>query len=185
MAKKGRDENGKFVEGNQISVGNNGGAPTDYLPEYSEQAYNYCLLGATDKHLADFFGVHESTINNWKKEYTEFLESIKRGKEQADVEIAQSLFKKAKGFHQKVLKAFKVRNTINGEGSTESIEIAEDELYFPPDTTAIIFWLKNRQPELWRDKQEIEGNINTTNQVDLSKLDAETLRKLKDSQKKA
>lgn len=156
MAKKGRDEKGKFTEGNQISVGNEGGRPTDFKEEFIDLAYNYTLLGATDEILSKYFDVDVSTIGNWKNAHPEFLASIKRGKEQADIEVVESLFKKAKGFSQKVIKAFKVKNSVNGEGSSESIELAEDELYFPPDTTAIIFWLKNRQPELWRDKQEID-----------------------------
>ncbi len=54
------------------------GRPTDFKNEYVELAYNYCLLGATDKELATFFNVCEATINNWKISNPDFLESIKR-----------------------------------------------------------------------------------------------------------
>ena len=56
------------------------GRPTNYKKEYDEQAYKLCLLGATDKEMADFFNVKEQTINNWKKNHPSFFESIKRGK---------------------------------------------------------------------------------------------------------
>ena len=68
------------------------GRPTEYKPEYDEQAYNYCLLGATDKQLATFFDVSEQTINAWKHKHPSFLESLRRGKEIADARVAQALF---------------------------------------------------------------------------------------------
>lgn len=183
MAKqdKNRDHKGKFVEGHNVSVGNDGGRPTDYKEEYNDLAYKYCLLGATDAQLAEYFEVSIATIHNWKKEQPKFLDAIKKGKEQADIEIVDSLFNKAKGFTRKVEKTFKLKTTQNGIGSTEKLEKTEDEIYIPPDTTAIIFWLKNRQPDKWRDKTEVET---TQGKIDLSKLtDEEKADLLKISRK--
>lgn len=143
-------------KGNKYAEGNKGGRPTDYQPEYNEQVYKLCLLGATDKDLADFFNVDERTVNNWKEKHDEFFQSLKKGKQEADIVIADALFNKAKGFTVKTQKAFKLKNQENGKGSTESIEIVEVEETYPPDTTAIIFWLKNRQPDKWRDKRELD-----------------------------
>lgn len=126
------------------------GRPTDYKPEYVKLAYNYCLLGATDKELGDYFGVTESTINLWKIEHPEFLESIKNGKEKADAEVVQSLHKRASGYRQKVQKAMQYQGDV---------VIAEIEEEVAPDTTAAIFWLKNRQGRNWRDKQDIDLNV--------------------------
>lgn len=123
-----------------------GGRPTKFKPEYCELAYNYCLLGATDAKLAQFFDVSEQTINTWKSEHPQFLESLKKGKEQADAIVAQSLFKRATGYEHDAVKIF------NDQGSPMVVDYVER---FPPDTTAAIFWLKNRQPALWRDKQEL------------------------------
>ena len=121
------------------------GRPTEYKPEYDEQAYNYCLLGATDKQLATFFDVSEQTINAWKHKHPSFLESLRRGKEIADARVAQALFSRATGYEhpEDDIKA------VNGE--TPTIK------RYPPDPTSMIFWLKNRQPKLWRDKPESEG----------------------------
>lgn len=127
-----------------------GGRPSKYKPEYSAQAYKLCLLGATDKELADFFEVTESTLNLWKKEYQEFSESLKRGKMEADSNVASRLFRRATGYsHPDVdIKIYK--------GKVIKTELTK---HYPPDSTAAIFWLKNRQPEKWRDKQEIKHSL--------------------------
>lgn len=124
--------------------------PSKYKQEYADQAYKLCLLGATDKELADFFGTTEQSINAWKGKYSEFFESIKRGKDDADAKIAQSLYHRAKGYKHEAVKILQ----HNGE----VIQVPYTE-HYPPDTTACIFWLKNRQPKLWRDKQEHEVTV--------------------------
>jgi hypothetical protein len=126
------------------------GRPTLYKPEYDEQVYKLCLLGAKDKEIADFFDVDEATINRWKLEHQNFCESIKNGKVNADIEIAQSLHKRAKGYEI-------IEEVITKEG------IQEVKKHIAPDPTSIIFWLKNRQPKMWRDKQEIDQT--TTHQL--------------------
>lgn len=144
---------------NKTKKSNPVGRPSLYKDEYKDQAYNYCLLGATDKELAQFFDVQESTINNWKIDYPEFLESIKKGKEIADAEIASSLFNRARGAVVNVQQAFKTKSvTYNEQGKkceVESIEIVNLRQEQPPDTTASIFWLKNRRPGNWRDKADM------------------------------
>lgn len=126
------------------------GRPTKYKPEFAKQAYKLCLLGATDKRIADFFEVTESTLNLWKQEHPEFSESLKAGKEEADAIVAQSLFHRATGYSHPDLdiKMYK--------GKVIRTDLVK---HYPPDSTAAIFWLKNRQPRMWRDKQEVEHSI--------------------------
>ncbi|EAX47547.1 conserved hypothetical protein [Thermosinus carboxydivorans Nor1] len=126
------------------------GRPTEYKAEYAEQAYKLCLLGATDKEIADFFGVNEKTLNNWKQKHPDFLQSLKEGKEEADAKVAKSLYHRALGYSHEAVKIMQY------EGEVIQVPYIE---HYPPDTTACIFWLKNRQPKLWRDKveQEITG----------------------------
>jgi hypothetical protein len=124
------------------------GRPTDYLEEYNEQAKKLCLLGATDKELADFFDVAESTINLWKKTHPEFSESIKEGKLQADANVSERLYSRAMGYSHPEDKIF------NNAGSEMVVKTVK---HYPPDTAAAIFWLKNRRPDKWRDKQEIDN----------------------------
>ena len=122
-----------------------GGRPTDYKEEYAEQARKLCLLGATDANLADFFGVVESTINNWKIANPEFLESLKAGKMLADAVVAESLYHRATGYSHQEEKVF------NNGGEIVTYESVK---HYAPDPTSAIFWLKNRQPDKWREKQE-------------------------------
>lgn len=121
--------------------------PTKYNKVFAEQARKLCLLGATDADLADFFGVHEDTINEWKKRHKEFSVSIKAGKDQADSEVADRLYQRARGF----------------EHDSEEIKVVAGEVVrvpvrkvYPPDTTAAIFWMKNRQKDKWRDRHEVD-----------------------------
>ena len=132
---------------------NKTGRPTSYNTDYNEQVFKLCLLGATDKDIADFFGVAESTLNKWKLEHSEFSESIKKGKKNADANISAALYHRAIGFTKKDCeKVFQYQGSIVRAKTNE---------YFPPDTAAAIFWLKNRQPQLWRDKQ-VQEFTNTT-----------------------
>lgn len=132
------------------------GRPTKYNEEMNVQVLKLCILGATDKEIADFFNIAESTLNEWKKTYPAFSESIKKGKMEADMNVASSLYQRATGFKTKTQKAFKIRKHENGKGSTEDVKVVTVEEAYPPDSTSAIFWLKNRRPEQWRDKKEIE-----------------------------
>jgi len=142
---------------NKFAKGNDGGRPTLYKDEYAEQAYKFCLLGATDTELADFFNVDERTINNWKTEHEEFFQSVTRGKVQADAEIANSFYNRAKGFEIDSEKIFQ---------SEGQIIRADTKTYFPPDAGAALNWLKNRQPKKWRDKTEVETTIKVGKDLD-------------------
>lgn len=126
---------------------NQGGRPSKYKPAYDNQAYKLALLGATDKELADFFEVSEWTINKWKKEFPKFSQSLKRGKLQADSIVAEKLFKRATGYSHPDSQIF----IYYGKPV-----VVKTIKHYPPDTTAGIFWLKNRAKATWRDKHEIE-----------------------------
>lgn len=134
-----------------------GGRPTDYKDEYTELAYKYCLLGATDETLAEYFDVCEKTINNWKIEYPEFLQSIKRGKHVADAEIAHSLYHRAKGYEHDDI------HISNYQGDITQTPIIK---HYPPDTGAAFIWLKNRAS--WQDKSSVDQNITLTPIVNLN-----------------
>lgn len=134
------------------------GRKSEYRIEYADQALKLCLLGATDKELAEFFSVSEQTLNKWKKDYPEFLESLKKGKNIADANVASRLYNRAIGYSCKATKFATSEGRI-----TDSKEYIE---HYPPDTTAAIFWLKNRQPEKWRDKKEVDANVNLGDELE-------------------
>jgi hypothetical protein len=127
-----------------------GGRPTSFRPEYVPLAYKMCLLlNATNKELAGVFDVTEATIAIWKNEYPEFLDAVRKGKELADAKIAKRLFERANGYEHKSEKIFADPKT----GTVLRVPIVEK---YPPEVTAIRFWLTNRQPAKFRDKQVIE-----------------------------
>jgi hypothetical protein len=140
------------------------GRPTLYKASMNKQAEKLCKLGATDKELADFFDIAESTLNLWKNEHPKFMESIKKGKVFADANVAESLYRRATGYsHPDV-----------------DIRVIDDQIiqtritkHYPPDTPAGIFWLKNRQKHKWRDKIEqgfTDAEGNDINPVTIFKL---------------
>jgi hypothetical protein len=124
-----------------------GGRPSDYQVGFNKQAFKLCLLGATDKELADFFGVTEKTLNTWKEKHPRFLQSLKDGKENADANVSNRLYNRALGYsHPDV-------HITSYEGDVTLTPITK---HYPPDPTSCIFWLKNRQRGKWRDRQEVE-----------------------------
>ena len=105
------------------------------------------VAGWTDAQMADFFGVTEQTWNNWKTAHPEFFESIKDWRLEADNRVERSLYERATGYTCPETK------TASHEGKiTDQVTV---EKHYPPETTAAIFWLKNRQPDKWRDKKEV------------------------------
>ncbi len=132
------------------------GQPTKYKYEYNEQVTKLCRLGATDKEIADFFNICEATVNNWKKAEPQFLESIKKGKIEADMNVAESLYKRAMGYEYEETKV-----------SNNDTVITTKQVI--PDTAAIMAWLNNRRPESFRSKQYVESeNVNHNLNDDVS-----------------
>lgn len=138
------------------------GRPTGYKKEYAGQARKLCELGATDVDLADFFEVSDRTIYRWASKYDEFCQALKAGKGMADDRVERSLYHKAVGYSFDSEKVFQHQGQIVRAPTREHV---------PPDTTAAIFWLKNRRKDEWRDKQEHEH----TGQVVMIAKEAEDL----------
>lgn len=123
------------------------GRPTRYKAEFAEQAYKLCLLGLTDAEMAQFFGIQESTLNNWKKRHKPFMQSIEQGRIPADMEVAVKLRERAMGYTHPEEKIF-----IH-EGKVIRVQTQK---HYPPDERALRLWLMNRQPGKWRDRVQHE-----------------------------
>ncbi len=124
------------------------GRPSGYRPELVERAYRMSLLGLTDHQLADFLGISCETLYSWKVSYPEFRESIARGKIEADARVAEALYRRACGYSHPAVKIFMP------SGASEPVFVPYTQ-HYPPDTKAALRWLMNRQPALWRDRQEV------------------------------
>lgn len=127
--------------------------------------------GLTEEQIAKNMGVSRSTLSDYKVKYPDILRAIKNSKEVADREVENALFNKATGYTVKLKKPMKMRHVEYDEVSGrkvaeyERIEYIEEEVHVPADTTAQIFWLKNRKPNEWRDK------VTVTDESSLEKLD--------------
>lgn len=152
------------------------GRKSSYKEEYANQALKLCLLGATDKELAEFFSVSEQTLNKWKKDYPEFLESLKKGKNIADANVASKLYNRAIGYDFEE-KHFEIKQ-VGKEKPPQFVESKRIKKHIPADITAAIFWLKNRQPDKWRDKKEVDANVNLSDE--LESMTDEQLQKIID-----
>lgn len=129
------------------------GRPSKYKPEFVAQAAKLCALGATDIELADFFEVDVRTLHRWKGEHEDFCHSLKGGKEVADERVERSLFARATGYEH---------DEVDIRVVDHQIIQTKIRKFYPPDTTAAIFWLKNRRSDLWRDKTEQDVNVKRT-----------------------
>ncbi len=102
--------------------------------------------GLTDEQIAKNMGISRSTLYNWESRYCDIFDALKRGKEVADYEVENALFKRACGYRYA-----EITKKVNPD--TQCLEtVSQVEKEMPPDTTAQIFWLKNRRPDKWRDK---------------------------------
>lgn len=110
--------------------------------------------GLTDEQIAHNIGITRSTLSEWKKKHSEISDTLKRGKEVVDRLVENALLKRALGYEF---------DEITFE---QGIEVKRVRKMVNPDTTAQIFWLKNRKPDAWRDKREQDINFNPSNMTD-------------------
>lgn len=113
--------------------------------------------GLTDEQIAHNMKISVATLYNYKNKYLEILEALKKGKEIVDYEVENSLLKKALGYTK----------TLNKQKVTNLGDVIDykEEIHVAPDTTAIIYWLNNRRPKQWRNKQEIDTYSNNKVQI--------------------
>lgn len=141
--------------------------PSKFKPEFIAQAEKLCRLGATDMELADFFDVEVRTLYRWKADNEQFCQALKSGKNEADDRVERSLYARANGYeHDEV----DIRVVQGGIVQTPIRK------YYPPDTTAAIFWLKNRRAAEWRETKAVEltgeGGGPVLNEIVIKVVDA-------------
>lgn len=129
---------------------NKGGRPSVYREEFAAQTRKLCALGHTDQEVADFLNVSRNTLDRWRGLYPEFCDALKMGKAPADERVERSLFHRAVGY------TFEAEEVFQYQGQIVRAKVRK---HVPPDTTAAIFWLKNRRKDLWRDVHRHEVGL--------------------------
>lgn len=142
---------GGLVDVIGVDGGAIGGNASKYNPAFARVAYNIALLGGTPKSLADILNVSEQTVYNWLKTHNDFHIAWYGGKDFADANVVKSLYKRAVGYDREV--------TESREDKDGNVMESTKVLVFAPDVNAQVFWLKNRQPHLWKENVEVQEEV--------------------------
>lgn len=128
--------------------------------------------GLTEEQIAHNMGIAYSTLKNWKDKHMAILAALKRGKEVIDRQVENALLQRALGYEY-------TETTLEYVPELDEMRVTKEVTkQVAPDTTAQIFWLKNRKPQEWRDKRDVDlsGSISTNNPFE--ELTTEELKKL-------
>ena len=127
------------------------GRKSAFRPEHISIAKACARFGAIEEEIADELNIGITTLERWKEKYPEFRGALNVGKQAADDRVERSLYQRANGYSHPAVKVFMKR-----DGTIVEHQYIE---HYPPETTAMIYWLKNRRPERWRDVQNIEARM--------------------------
>lgn len=132
--------------------------------------------GLTDEQISQNIGISRDTFYRWKKEYTDISDTLKRGKEVVDRQVENALLKRALGYEYDEITKEICEDAETGKPKLAVTKVVTKQVV--PDTTAQIFWLKNRKPDMWRDRKDLDlsGGIKLENPYE--GLTTEQLKKL-------
>lgn len=122
----------------------------------------YARQGLTDKEIAKKLGISKSAFYSYQSLFPEFRDAIIRGKAPIDFEAENALLKRALGYQYE-----EAHTEIRKVGEKEYKLVRKVTKHVPPDVTALIFWLKNRMKDRWKDKQEFGFDEDITINVNL------------------
>lgn len=137
-----------LVEGKWSPVARKGKYEYWITPEGLLKIEGWARDGLVDEQIAENIGIRAGTLYDWKNRFPDISEALKKGKEVVDRQVENALLKRALGY---------TYAEITYENGVETKRVIKEVV---PDTTAQIFWLKNRKPEIWRDKREISTDDN-------------------------
>lgn len=124
--------------------------------------------GLTDEQIAKNIGISRSTLNEWKKRYSDISDTLKKNKNVVDVQVENALLKRALGYEY--TETTSERHYNQDKDDYEMVVTKKVTKQVVPDTTAQIFWLKNRKPDVWRDKRDSNSLFDEDNSKDFKDL---------------
>jgi len=156
----GKTKDGTVAEKVETAKKGKPGRKTRYNAKmHPRRATELVEQGMTDAELAEAFGIGETTLYRWQEQFREFRESIKGAKEKPNREVVAALHKRAIGYTYDSQEV-----TASGEkdekGSSRVIKVVQKKIHIPADATSMIFWLKNRLPDEWRDVYRMQHVFN-------------------------
>ena len=151
-----------------------------YSEENIAKLEEWVSKGLTEAEIAHNIGIARQSFWDWKRKHTDLLDILKKGKQVADQIVENALFKRANGYS---VDEEQITYGINENGEQVVLQKKTVKKYIPPDTTAQIFWLKNRKPDIWKDKRDVDVGANenietiqikvdTVNEKDIDRLKA-------------
>lgn len=154
-------------DGTESKQGDGGGRPSKFGDLDYRQVERLAVKGWTDAEMCEFFGVDISTWTRWKQKDEKFRTVLKDWKAEADARVERSLYERACGYSHPEDKIFQYEGSVIVEPTVK---------HYPPDTTACIFWLKNRKREEWRDKVETEHSGDVTLKITRRVMDTRDVK---------
>lgn len=141
------------------------GRPTKYDDRFCRIATDFARLGLTNEQMAKSLDVSLATFKSWMQKHPKFLAALKNGREVSDANVTRSLYERAMGYTHDAVKI------LQSGGQPLIVPYKE---HYPPDPTALIFWLKNRRPDLWRNNPSPEDNeeVPAPVKIEVSVVDA-------------
>lgn len=133
-----------------------------------DQMEGWARNGLTNEDIAHNMGISRSTLSDWEKKYSAISDALKCGRECADLRVENQLYRNAIGYEYTEQQAIKVKRVYwDGSGrrcEAEDVKVVDVKRHHAGETTAQIFWLKNRRPDDWRDKivTESEGPVSVS-----------------------
>jgi len=144
------------------------GRPPNYTEWLTEeglgQVKNYAEEGLINKQIAHKMGINNATLYEWQSRFPEFADAIKKGKKVIDDQVENSLLRRAMGYQYE-------EETWGKNHDGDMIVVKKVLKSQAPDVTAQIFWLKNRNPQEWRDKVEIQNEHSGTIKIDMGEME--------------
>ena len=147
-----------MAEGKWSPVARKGKYEYWITPEGLLKIEGWARDGLVDEQIAENIGIRADTLYDWKNRFPDISEALKKGKEVVDRQVENALLKRALGYTYEETTREPVLNPDTGKIELTVTKVVTKQVI--PDTTAQIFWLKNRKPEIWRDKREISTDDN-------------------------